>query len=143
MNKKILIVDDERDIHELIKVHLQKMKGIEIVSAYSGEEAIEIYEKMLKRGEKPNLVIMDLNLSGKDEIEAICMHRDGKDRKLDGVRATRKIFNMDPKAIIWGYTAWFDTDWAERLKKLGVKKIFGRTTPFSEFAKMVISFLRE
>lgn len=143
MNKKILIVDDEKDIHELIKVHLQKIKGIEIISAYNGEEAIKIYEEMLKRSEKPNLVIMDLNLSGRDEIEAINIHREGKDGKLDGVRATRKILDMDPKAVIWGYTAWFDTDWAERLKKLGAKKIFGRTTPFSEFAKMVASFLKE
>ncbi len=143
MNKKILIVDDEKDIHELLKVHLERIKGVEVVSAYSGEEAVKIYGELMEKGEKPSLVIMDLNLSGRDNMDIIDLHKDGLDERLDGVRATDKILKMDPDAVIWGYTAWFDTDWAEKLKKIGAKKIFGRATPFKEFANMVEMFLKE
>lgn len=141
--KKILIVDDEPDIHELLKIHLNKIKGVETISAYSGEEALRIYKELLEKGEEPALVIMDLNLAGKDDIETIDLHKEGLDEKLDGVRTTEKILQLNPKASIWGYTAWFDTDWAEKLMKKGAKKIFGRVTPFKEFAKMVEKFLME
>ncbi len=143
MNKKILIIDDEPDMHELLKVHLNKIEGVDILSAYSGEEGVKIYKELHEKGETPALVIMDLNLSGKEDIELIDLHKDGMDEKLDGVRATEQILKIDPKANIWGYTAWFDTDWAEKLKEKGARKIFGRVTPFKEFAKMVKKFLEE
>ena len=142
MSKKILIIDDEADIHELLKTHLKKIGGTEIISAYSGEEGIKKYKELMERGEKPSLVIMDLNLSGKDSMDVIDLHKEGLDKKLDGVRTTDKILKMDPEAIIWGYTAWFGTDWAEKLREKGVKKIFGRVTPFKEFARMVEKFLK-
>jgi len=141
VNKKILIVDDEEDMHELLKVYLSKIEGVEIISALSGEEGVEKYKELYEEGEEPALVIMDLNLSGRDDIDIIDLHKEGLDEKLDGVRATEKILEINPKANIWGYTAWFDTDWADKLKQKGAKKIFGRMTPFEEFAKMVKKFL--
>ncbi|MCD6448615.1 MAG: response regulator [Thermoplasmata archaeon] len=143
MNKKILIVDDEPDMHDLLKTYLGKIEGVEIVSALSGEEGVEKYKELYEKGEEPALVVMDLNLSGRDEIDIIDLHKEGLDEKLDGVRATEQILKINPNANIWGYTAWFDTDWAEKLKNKGAKKIFGRTTPFKEFAKMVEKFLME
>ncbi len=141
MNKKILVIDDEPDMHELLKTYLERIEGIEIVSALSGEEGVEKYRELYERGEEPVLVVMDLNLSGKDEMDIIDLHKEGLDEKLDGVRATEQILKINPNANIWGYTAWFDTDWAEKLKSKGARKIFGRTTPFKEFAKMVEKFL--
>jgi len=143
VNKKILIVDDEPDMHDLLKTYLGKIGGVEIVSALSGEEGVEKYKELYEKGEEPALVVMDLNLSGRDEIDIIDLHKEGLDEKLDGVRATEQILKINPNANIWGYTAWFDTDWAEKLKNKGAKKIFGRTTPFKEFAKMVEKFLME
>jgi len=63
------------------------------------------------------------------------MHRIGIDKKMDGVKTVREILKIDKNATIWGYTAWADTQWADELKKLGVEKITGRPTPFSDFAK--------
>ncbi len=143
MSHKVLVVDDETDIHELLKYYLGKIKGVEVISAYSGEEAIKIYDEMMKKNDKPSLVIMDLNLSGTDDISSIESHREGMDGKLDGVRTARKILDMDRNAVIWGYTAWFGTDWAESLKKLGIEKMLEKPTPFSDFAKMVEKFLKE
>ena len=142
LSDKILIVDDEPDVHDLLRVYLGRIEDVEILSAYSGEEGVKMYKEMHEKGERPALVIMDLNLSGKEDIELIDLHKDGMDEKLDGVRATEQILKIDPKANIWGYTAWFDTDWAEKLKEAGVKKIVERPISFQKFVNMVRKFLR-
>lgn len=53
MKKKILLVDDEKDIVEFLKYNLEK-ENIEIITAYNGEEAINKMDLM------PDLVILDV-----------------------------------------------------------------------------------
>lgn len=54
--EKILIVDDEREINDLIKSYLIK-EGFVPLCAYTGEEAMERIEE-----EKPDLIILDFML---------------------------------------------------------------------------------
>ena len=84
---------------------------------------------------------MDLNLSGKDSMAAIEEHMEGGG-KMNGVKTTIEILKIDPKAMIWGYTAWFDTKWSENLEKY-TDKIVGRTVPFHEFSEMVDKFFQQ
>lgn len=63
MNKKILIVDDEKPIVDILKFNLEK-EGYSTVEAYDGEEAIE---KTLN--EKPDLIILDVMLPKLDGFE--------------------------------------------------------------------------
>jgi diguanylate cyclase (GGDEF)-like protein len=60
---RILIVDDEPAIVELLEEHLQS-EGYETEHAFSGEEALERLEKGA-----PDLVILDLMLPGMDGYE--------------------------------------------------------------------------
>ena len=60
MNSKILIVDDEKNIVELIRLYLEK-EGFKTVCAYSGDEALVQF-----RSQAPDLVILDLMLPGLD-----------------------------------------------------------------------------
>jgi len=60
MNKKILIVDDESSIRDALSKVLHA-EGYEIVSAKSGEEAIEKFQS-----EKIDLLLLDLGLPVKD-----------------------------------------------------------------------------
>lgn len=138
---KILIVDDEEDIHLILKKHFEGIEGIEVINAYSGEEGVAIYKNLFEKREKPSLVIMDLNLSGEENVEDLDRHIEGKDKKMDGVRATREILKIDPSAVIWGYTAWFGTEWAKRLKETGAKRVIERILPFKKFVEMVKDFL--
>ena len=108
-----------------------------------GEEGLEIYKKLMEKGEKPSLVILDLNLSASDDIAVIDLHRAGMGERMDGVRVARELLKMDGSVTIWGYTAWFGTEWAEKLRELGVEKILEKPTPFADFAKMVERFLKE
>jgi DNA-binding response OmpR family regulator len=54
--KKILIVDDEMKIVEVVKSYLEN-SGYSVYEAYNGKEALDKFEKV-----NPNLVILDLML---------------------------------------------------------------------------------
>jgi phosphate regulon transcriptional regulator PhoB len=58
MKKKVLVVDDEKDIADLIAYNLEK-EGFAVIKAYDGESALE-----LARTKRPDLVILDLMLPG-------------------------------------------------------------------------------
>jgi two-component system alkaline phosphatase synthesis response regulator PhoP len=61
--KKILIVDDEKQLVSLVSLHM-KMSGYDVLSANDGEEALAIAKK-----EKPDLMILDLMLPKIDGLE--------------------------------------------------------------------------
>lgn len=63
IKKKIMVVDDEADIRELIKFNLEK-EGFDVVPVSDGETALE--EARLKQ---PDLIILDVMLPGIDGIE--------------------------------------------------------------------------
>jgi two-component system phosphate regulon response regulator PhoB len=60
--ERILIVDDEEDILELLSVNL-KREGYEVLRAENGEDAVSMAST-----EKPDLVILDLMLPGVDGL---------------------------------------------------------------------------
>ncbi|MBF8982228.1 response regulator transcription factor [Lutibacter sp. B2] len=61
--KKIIVVDDEQHIIELIKFNLEK-NGFEVLTSENGEEAIKLVHL-----EMPDLIILDLMLPGIDGFE--------------------------------------------------------------------------
>lgn len=60
VKQRILIVDDEVPIQELIKFNLEQ-SGFEVHVAGDGDTAIEMFEAI-----KPDLMVLDLMLPGKD-----------------------------------------------------------------------------
>lgn len=60
MNSKILIVDDEKNIVELVRLYLDK-EGYKTICAYSGTEALELF-----KSQSPNLIILDIMLPEMD-----------------------------------------------------------------------------
>jgi two-component system alkaline phosphatase synthesis response regulator PhoP len=63
LKKKVLVVDDERDIVDLIRYNLSK-EGLDVLVAYNGKEALE------KAASMPDLVILDLMMPVMDGFEA-------------------------------------------------------------------------
>ena len=63
MSTKILIVDDEEDIVELLKYNLEK-EGYECATAHNGIDALETLKSF-----KPNLVLLDIMMPEMDGIE--------------------------------------------------------------------------
>lgn len=60
MGKKILIVDDEKNIVEILKFNLKK-EGFSTIEAYDGEEAME-----MALNEDPDLILLDVMLPKMD-----------------------------------------------------------------------------
>jgi len=63
--EKILVVDDEEHIIELVELYLEK-EGYRVTSALDGDAAVE---KFLS--EKPDLLVLDIMLPGKDGLEVL------------------------------------------------------------------------
>ena len=64
--KKILVVDDEKDIIISLKESLTRLdKDFEVTGVESGEECLEI----LKNNEKPDLIVLDIMMPGMDGWE--------------------------------------------------------------------------
>jgi two-component system phosphate regulon response regulator PhoB len=83
--EKILVVEDEEDILDLIAYHLQK-EGYVALKATTGEAALE----RLPAG-RPDLVILDLMLPGMDGLE-VCrrMKADPQTREIPIVMVTAR-----------------------------------------------------
>ena len=72
MSKKILIVDDEKDILELLDYHLIK-EGYKTMKASNGKEALKVAKDFL-----PDLVLLDLMMPEMDGIETCLEFRENK-----------------------------------------------------------------
>jgi two-component system, cell cycle response regulator DivK len=75
MSMKVLIVEDNADYRDLIDFYL-KLKGFEVLIAIDGVEAVEIAV-----AEKPNIILMDLNLPVLDGWEATRMIAQNQETK--------------------------------------------------------------
>lgn len=61
--RKILVVDDDRKIVDLVRLYLEK-DGYRVLVAYDGLEALQI-----ARQRRPELILLDLMLPGMDGLE--------------------------------------------------------------------------
>jgi len=66
--KRILVVDDEQKIVEVVKSYLEH-SGFEVYTAYNGKQALELFEKV-----NPALIVLDLmlpDISGEEICKTI------------------------------------------------------------------------
>lgn len=79
--KKILVVDDEKPISDIVKFNLEK-EGFEVVTAFDGEEALQKVEE-----ENPDLIVLDLMLPKMDGLEVCREVRKTRDTPIIMVTA--------------------------------------------------------
>lgn len=60
---KVLVVDDEPDVVEILRYNLNK-ENFNVMTAYNGKDAIE-----LALNDRPDLIIMDVRMPGMTGIE--------------------------------------------------------------------------
>ncbi len=120
---EILIVEDEKDIRDLIQRYLSEL-DVELHFAASGEEGVKKYEELKKKGKILDMVVMDLKLPG-----------------IDGVEAMKRIMKIDGNANVYGFTGYFDTEWAEELKDAGAKDVIGKPVGMGGFRDRVKKIL--
>ena len=93
---KILLVDDEPDIIEILRFNLEQ-EGYKICTANDGQEAIKVAAK-----EYPHLIIMDVMMPNLDGIEA-CEHLRKDSRFADTI-----IMFLTARGEDYSYVAAFD-----------------------------------
>ena len=100
---KILIVDDEEDVREVIKLHLEHEGYDNLLEAKNGEEAIKILrsgDNMIQVG----LILCDIRMPKVNGVEAIDFFK----KEAPGI----------PVVVVTGYP---DAELAAYLMKKGVK----------------------
>jgi DNA-binding response OmpR family regulator len=90
--KRILLVDDEQDLVEVVKSRLE-LAEYEVLVAYDGMEALDKARK-----EKPDLIILDLMLPKMDgyRVSALLKH-DEKYKSIPIVMFTARAQEQDEK----------------------------------------------
>ena len=86
-NNKVLIVDDDEHIVELIKLYMDK-EGFDTVTANNGKKAVELF-----KSEAPAIVILDVMMPRMDGWEVCRQIR--KDSKVPIIMLTAKGEEMD------------------------------------------------
>ena len=96
MGEKILVVDDERDIVDALKMFLEK-KGYDVIGTTSVLEGIEMV-----RTEKPKVVFLDITMP-----------------EMSGLEAVKKIREFDKEVGIIMATAIIDEEVAKKTIEYG------------------------
>ncbi len=85
---KILVVDDDRKIVELVRLYLEK-DGYRVLVAYDGLKALE-----LARQRRPDLIVLDLMLPQLDGLD-VCRILRGEGNKVPIIMLTAKTTEED------------------------------------------------
>jgi len=113
---KILLVDDEQDILEIVGYNLSQ-EGFKIVTASNGKEAVAVAKK-----ERPHLIIMDVMMPEMDGMEACENIR--KIPELSNVIITFLTARSEDYSQVAGFDAGADDYIAKPIKpKLLVSKV--------------------
>jgi len=137
MNKKdikILLVDDEPDILEIVGYNLSS-EGYQVITASNGEEAVKKAKKEL-----PQLIILDVMMPEMDGIEAcenIRKHPDLKDVVITFLTARGEDYSQ-----VAGFDAGADDYITKPIKpKVLVSKVKALLRRFKEDVKSTVKIL--
>jgi two-component system chemotaxis response regulator CheY len=108
--KKILLTDDEPHIRKFIGLVLKKLGEPCILEASDGAVAVKLYEQ-----EKPELVLLDVNMPN-----------------MDGLQALAEIRRIDPDAVVVMLTSLANRQTVEECVRLGATDYLRKDTPRDE-----------
>lgn len=92
--QRILAVEDEEDIVELVRYNLAR-EGFEVMTAGSGEDALT-----LARSELPDLIVLDLLLPGVDGLEVARLLK--RDPRTEGIAIVMLTAKGEESDIVTG-----------------------------------------
>ncbi len=117
MSPLILVVDDDDFIREVFR---EMLSNYDLVEADNGGQAVQVF-----RDKHPRLVLMDILMPD-----------------MDGIEATRKILQIDDRAIVLGVSA-FAAVKGEQMLKAGAKEILSKPVRMQELQKKIEKYLED
>ncbi|NLA27958.1 MAG: response regulator transcription factor, partial [Firmicutes bacterium] len=123
MTARILVVDDERPIAEILQYNLEK-EGYEVILAYDGEEALERLEQ-----DHPDLVLLDIMLPKKDGF-TVCREIRAQQKRIPIIMLTARETEIDKVlGLELGADDYVTKPFSARELLARVKAILRRTQP--------------
>jgi DNA-binding response OmpR family regulator len=101
MKHRILVVDDQPDIRELLRTVLE-IKGFEVAVAESGPEALEV----LRLDAEPDLILLDVQMPDMDGWDTLAAIRTRYG--YEGPRIVMCTVKGHPRDLIHGWTSGCD-----------------------------------
>jgi two-component system alkaline phosphatase synthesis response regulator PhoP len=91
MKKRILIIEDDKDITEALRYNLEKEKGFTVSIAHTGDEGLNLALQT-----KPHCVLLDIGLPGLSGYEICRMLRaDAETREIPILMLTARVSESD------------------------------------------------
>lgn len=120
MAKKILIVDDEKDLVQLYQI-VFNMAGYNVTGTTSGVEALSLITS-----EKPDLILLDVMMP-----------------ELNGIEVCRRIRDMTQfnQPFILMYTANDSVENHQKSKDAGADTLISKQTPIEKLTETVATYL--
>lgn len=112
---RVLLADDESHIRMLIKMVMRAMNCEIVAEATNGREAVELFKK-----EKPDLLLLDINMPEKTGDEAL-----------------KEIIADNPDAFVIMLTSVSDMKSVEHCLSLGAANFIRKDTPVEEMKKLI------
>ena len=133
--EKILVIEDEHDIRELISYNLEN-EGYDIIKSASGSEGIEQARKKL-----PNLILLDIMLPDIDGLE-VCrkLKRDESTKDIPIIMLTAKSEDSDViSGLELGAADYITKPFSPRVLIARLRSVLRRNTDADENDKSIIS----
>jgi DNA-binding response OmpR family regulator len=125
----ILIIDDERDLVEMVRYNLAEKEGYDVISAGDGQTGLEIAQR-----HKVDLIVLDLMMPGIDGLE-VCrrLRSDPRTGRIPIIMLTAKATEADRiVGLELGADDYVTKPFSPRELLARVKAILRRTTTQAE-----------
>ena len=115
---KVLIVDDQKTVQEVIKSYLEEEKSLEVIGcANNGQQALEIVKNL-----KPEIVLMDIEMP-----------------VLDGLTATKIITEQFVESTVLILSVHDEDAYLNTALQVGAKGYLMKNTPSKELINAIYS----
>lgn len=113
--KRVLLVDDEEDILNVIKVMVASW-GYDVITAMTGEEALEI----IKDNKTIDAVVLDIMMPG-----------------IDGIETLRRIRSFNKQLPVFMLTAYPSLKNMREAEKLGISGFIQKGAEFRNASEVI------
>jgi|CZKI01.1.fsa_nt_gi two-component system chemotaxis response regulator CheY len=112
-NGSIMLVDDEAHIRTFISLLLRHLGVKRVFEAKNGSEALEVYER-----EKPDLVLLDVNMP-----------------MMDGIETLRALKRINPDCVVVMLTSLANRQTVDESATHGAANYIRKDAPFEEIGR--------
>ena len=123
---RILVMDDEKNIRDVVG-RMLKAIGYEVTMANNGLEAVQLYQEALEKGEKFDVVIIDLTIPG----------------GMGGQDAIEKLLTIDPNVRAIVSSGYSNDPIMAEYARWGFKGVVSKPFGIAELSQILKTVLAE